>query len=82
MGSVRDDVVLMSIMVTLLGIVRSLAVQTSLAINARLLRLIRASFLASHGIYGAPRVFLDLSEAGETCSKHRIAPAKASPPRT
>lgn len=27
---------------------------------------------ASHGIYGAPRVFLDLREAGETCSKHRV----------
>lgn len=41
--------------------------------DARLLRLIRASFLSSHGIYGAPRVFLDLREAGETCSKHRVA---------
>lgn len=40
--------------------------------DARLLRLIRASFVASHGIYGAARVFLDLREAGETCSKHRI----------
>jgi putative transposase len=40
--------------------------------DARLLRLIRASFYASHGIYGAPRVFLDLREAGETCSKHRV----------
>ena len=40
--------------------------------DARLLRLIRASFLASHGVYGAPRVFLDLREAGETCSKHRV----------
>jgi putative transposase len=36
-------------------------------------RLIRASFVASHGIYGAPRVFLDLREAGETCSNHRVA---------
>jgi putative transposase len=36
--------------------------------DARLLRLIRASFVASQGIYGAPRVFLDLREAGETCS--------------
>jgi len=36
--------------------------------DARLLRLIRASFIASQGIYGAPRVFLDLREAGETCS--------------
>ena len=41
--------------------------------DARLLRLIRASFMASHGIYGAPRVFLDVREAGETCSKHRVA---------
>ena len=41
--------------------------------DSRLLRLIRASFSASHGIYGAPRVFLDLREGGETCSKHRVA---------
>jgi putative transposase len=41
--------------------------------DARLLRLIRASFMASQGVYGAPRVFLDLREAGETCSKHRVA---------
>jgi len=41
--------------------------------DARLLRLIRASFTASQGIYGAPRVFLDLREVGETCSKHRVA---------
>jgi putative transposase len=41
--------------------------------GSRLLRLIRASFVASHGVYGAPRVFLDLREAGETCSKHRVA---------
>ena len=41
--------------------------------DARLLRLIRTSFEASHGVYGAPRVFLDLREAGETCSKHRVA---------
>ena len=41
--------------------------------NARLLKLIRASFHASSGIYGSPRVFLDLREAGETCSKHRVA---------
>src|SRR5216684_2986129 len=40
--------------------------------DIRLLRLIRASYTASHGIYGAPRVFLDLREAGETCSKHRV----------
>ena len=41
--------------------------------DARLLRLIRASFITSQGVYGAPRVFLDLREAGETCSKHRVA---------
>jgi putative transposase len=41
--------------------------------DARLLRLIRASFTASQGIYGAPRVFMDLREAGEGCSKHRVA---------
>lgn len=41
--------------------------------DARLLRLICASFAASHGIYGAPRVFLDLREHGEACSKHRVA---------
>ena len=41
--------------------------------DARLLRLMRAAFTARHGIYGAPRVFLDLRESGETCSKHRVA---------
>lgn len=40
--------------------------------DARLLRLIRASVNAGRGIYGAPQVFLDLREAGETCSKHRV----------
>lgn len=40
--------------------------------DARLLALIRASYKASHGIYGAPRIFLDLREAGERCSKHRV----------
>jgi putative transposase len=41
--------------------------------DQRLLGLIRASYAASHGVYGAPRIFLDLREAGETCSKHRVA---------
>ena len=41
--------------------------------DQRLLGLIRAAYTASHGIYGAPRIFLDLREAGETCSKHRVA---------
>lgn len=31
------------------------------------------SFVASQGMYGALRVFLDLHEADETCSKHRVA---------
>lgn len=40
--------------------------------DAGLLRLTRASYKASHGIYGAPPIFLDLREAGETRSKHRL----------
>ena len=42
--------------------------------DARLLRLIRASFTASQGIYDAPRVFLDLREA------EKRAASIASPP--
>ncbi len=41
--------------------------------DTRLLRLIRVSLKASQGIYGAPRVFLELREAGKTCSKYRVA---------
>ena len=41
--------------------------------DQRLLGLIRAAYTASHGIYGAPRIVLDLREAGETCSNHRVA---------
>ena len=41
--------------------------------DLRLLRLIRTSFTASHGLCGSPRIFLDLREAGETCSKHHVA---------
>ena len=41
--------------------------------NTRLLGLIRASYAASGGVYGAPRVLLDLREAGEACGKHRVA---------
>jgi hypothetical protein len=44
--------------------------------NARPPKLIRVSFDASNGIYGSPCVFLDLREAGETCSKHRVARPK------
>ena len=41
--------------------------------DRRLLKLIRASHAASGGIYGGPRVFLDLREAGESCGRHRVA---------
>lgn len=41
--------------------------------NHRLLQLIRSSYAASRGVYGARRVFGDLREAGETCGKHRVA---------
>lgn len=41
--------------------------------DQRLLVLIRDSYTASSGVYGAPRVFADLREAGETCGKHRVA---------
>lgn len=41
--------------------------------DARLLVLIRASYTASGGVYGARRVFLDLREVGETCGKNRVA---------
>jgi putative transposase len=38
----------------------------------RLLGLIRDSYVASGGVYGSPRVFADLREAGEICGKHRV----------
>jgi putative transposase len=41
--------------------------------DQRLLQLIRESYAASSGVYGYMRVFADLREAGETCSKHRVA---------
>ena len=41
--------------------------------DQRLLVLLRASFAARSGVYGAPRVFLDRREASETCGKHNIA---------
>ena len=39
----------------------------------RLLERIRASFAASGGAYGSPRIFLDLREEGERCGRHRVA---------
>ena len=41
--------------------------------NERLWELIRASYEASGGIYGSPRIYADLREAGERCGRHRIA---------
>jgi putative transposase len=41
--------------------------------DRRLLNLIRASYAASSGVYGSPRVFLDLREAGEICGRNRVA---------
>src|SRR5690242_8954440 len=41
--------------------------------DERLLELIRDSYTASGRVYGSPRVFGDLREAGETCGKHRVA---------
>ena len=40
--------------------------------DQRLVKLIRASYMASGCVYGAPRVFLDLREAGETCGHNRV----------
>jgi putative transposase len=40
--------------------------------DKRLLDLIRDSYVASGGVYGSPRVFADLREAGEMCGKHRV----------
>ena len=41
--------------------------------DQRLLGVIKESYAASGGVYGAPRVFLDLREAGERCGRHRVA---------
>ena len=40
--------------------------------DERLLRRIKASHAASDGVYGSPRIFLDLREEGETCGIHRV----------
>ena len=40
--------------------------------DRRLVEVIRHSYAASGGVYGARRVFGDLREAGETCGKHRV----------
>lgn len=41
--------------------------------DQRLLALIRDSYQSSGGVYGSPRVFLDLKEIGEGCGKNRVA---------
>ncbi|MDM4772955.1 IS3 family transposase [Solimonas sp. SE-A11] len=40
--------------------------------DQRLLGLIKHHWLASGGVYGYRKVTLDLREAGETCSRHRV----------
>jgi putative transposase len=41
--------------------------------DQRLLTIIRSSYAASGGVYGASRVFLGLREIGESCGIHRVA---------
>lgn len=41
--------------------------------DLRLLELIKDSHELSNGVYGSPRVFLDLREIGERCGRHRVA---------
>lgn len=41
--------------------------------DGRLFELIRHSYIGSGRVYGAPRVFGDLREAGETCGHNRVA---------
>ena len=41
--------------------------------DQRVMVLIRASYAASGGVYGSPRVHADLREAGERISKNRVA---------
>ena len=39
----------------------------------QILKKVRASYLASNGVYGSPRVHRDLREEGERCGEHRVA---------
>ena len=40
--------------------------------DQRLLEVIRSFYAESGCVYGSPRIFLDLREAGETCGIHRV----------
>jgi putative transposase len=67
-------------MCQILGVARSgfyAWIHTPLSLQAiedeRLLELIRESYVASGRIYGSPRIFLDLREAGETMGRHRVS---------
>ena len=41
--------------------------------DQRLLKLIKAFYIASGATYGSPWVHRDLRDSGETCSVHRVA---------
>ena len=41
--------------------------------NEKLTEQIRAFYDQSMGIYGSPRIFFDLKEAGVACSENRVA---------
>jgi putative transposase len=41
--------------------------------NERLLEQIRHFWNESDGVYGSPRIFIDLREAGESCGENRVA---------
>ncbi len=41
--------------------------------DQRLLKLIKKSYDLSNGVYGSPRIYLDLRDEGEECSVNRIA---------
>jgi len=40
--------------------------------DERLLKAIKSFYAESGCVYGSPRIFLDLREAGEACGKHRV----------
>ena len=48
--------------------------------DERLVKLIREAYTASDGVYGSPRVFLDLREAGERVGRKRVARLQEASP--